>query len=263
MAITCDPENVLILLDGATTDAPRLAYQHDDAPELERLFAGTRHQEAITVSPCLVKPSPGSELLTTPETWRDHGILLESPADPGVVADHLRSLISVRLPSGQGAYCRFYSPGPFIPLLCMLDYEELRAFSGPITAWHLPSADITIHAPPRGRARGPRDEGWLQLSEAHMTHLRGHARWRFRVRLARTSGLAGKPDGHRRCERLIERAHYYRFHAESEVVRFVALAAAHASRLKDQDCLAVLLDVEQPSEKRIHTLEQQVLGGVR
>ncbi|ABI56003.1 DUF4123 domain-containing protein [Alkalilimnicola ehrlichii MLHE-1] len=263
MAITRTPENGLILLDGATTDAPRLAYQHDDAPELERLFAGTRHQEAITVSPCLVKPSPGSALLATPETWRDHGILLESPADPAVVADHLRSLISVRLPSGQGAYCRFYSPGQLVPLLCMLDYEERRAFSGPITAWHLPGTDITIRAPSQGQARGPRDEGWFQLSEAHMTHLRAQACWLFRVAVARASGLAGQPGGQHRCARLIERAQRYRFHDEPEIARFVALVAAHEARLEEKDCLAVLLDVGQPSGKRIRTLERLVLGGAR
>jgi len=263
MDITHNPENVLILLDGATTDAPRLAYQHDDAPDLERLYAGTRHQAAISVSPCLVRPSPGSELLAAPETWQDHGILLESPADLSVVASHLRSLISVRLPSGQGAYCRFYSPGQMIPFLCALDPEELRAFSGPIRAWHLPGADHVIRVESAGRSRNAADEGWFQMSDDHMRHLREQSRWRFRMRVAQLSGLAGQPDGQLRCVRLIERAEHYGFRSELEVGRFVALAAAHAPRLEEQDCQDILRTEGWRPAKRLDALEQLALGGAR
>ncbi|RLK46392.1 uncharacterized protein DUF4123 [Alkalispirillum mobile] len=263
MDISHNPENVLMLLDGATTDAPRLAYQHDDAPELERLYAGTPHQAAISVSPCLVRPSPGSELLAAPETWQDHGILLESPADLPVVANHLRSLISLRLPSGQGAYCRFYSPGQMIPFLCALDPEELRAFSGPIHAWHLPGTDYVIRAASAGPARNAADEGWFQMSDDHMKHLQEQSRWLFRMRVARLSGLAGQPDGQLRCARLIERAEHYGFRSELEVGRFVALAAAHAPRLEEQDGQGILrTDGWQPA-KRLDALEQLALGGAR
>ncbi|MBS7690170.1 DUF4123 domain-containing protein [Pseudomonas lalucatii] len=104
-----EKDGLFILLDGAALPALQLIYQHDDAPQVDPLYRGTRHQHAVDVSPNLYRPSAQSRFWDIQEQWRDAGIVINSDHSFDILAGHLRSLLSVRMPSGQLAYCRFYS----------------------------------------------------------------------------------------------------------------------------------------------------------
>ncbi|KKN37480.1 hypothetical protein LCGC14_0762990 [marine sediment metagenome] len=166
-AITAESANLHLLLDGALIDAPKLVYGHDDAPRVEQLYRGTRHEKALAVSPYLAKPSAGSRLWAIKDAWQFKGILLATNASFEQLADHLRSLISMSLPSSQLAYCRFYSPQWLVRLLRSTTPEDFIALSGPISQWIARTEDGWLSMKPAaaGQSRRAEEEGWFSLRQ--------------------------------------------------------------------------------------------------
>jgi len=103
-------DDLYLLLDSAALPALQIIYQHDDEPHLELLYRGTRHESMRECSPVLYSLAGQHLMWKNRERWQSAGLLLESAASIDDLANHLRSLLSVRLPSGDLAFCRFYDP---------------------------------------------------------------------------------------------------------------------------------------------------------
>ena len=99
-------DDLYLLLDSAALPALQIIYQHDDEPTWS-CCTEARHESMRECSPVLT--ARGQHLMwQNRERWQSAGLLLESAASIDDLANHLRSLLSVRLPSGDLAFCRFY-----------------------------------------------------------------------------------------------------------------------------------------------------------
>jgi len=254
-------QNACILIDGAAFDAPQFVYEHDDQPELEYLYLGTPHDGALEVSPCLVKPSPMSRIWEEQAQWREHAVVLISKENLGVVANHLRSLLSVQLPDGGYSYLRFYSPKQFQRLMGALTDLECNRFSGPIKTWvsfqggevwHWKKADGT------GRYREASDEGWLVLTEHHLDALSAAARDEFINKLARFLGV--EDDG--RLNDLVREARELGIRTEKDVSRYAELAVVYGARVKNPEIQAILSAPERTAKMRLNEVDKRLAYGV-
>ncbi|OZB06709.1 MAG: hypothetical protein B7X58_13635 [Marinobacter sp. 34-60-7] len=254
-------EKAWILMDGAVFDAPRFIYEHDDQPALEYLYLGTLHESVIEVSPCLVKPSSLSRIWTKQETWQSNAVVLMTGASMPVLADHLRSLLSVRLPDGAYAYLRFYSPKQLCRLMDAFTDRERDRFSGPITNWFaLESAGPWRQFSADGgvQAQHSRDEGWFALADHHVASLETGARADFVSRLARYLSVNDPV----RLEALIQQANSFGFRTEKDVSRYAELAVVHGNRIKDSELQALLSSTEIPAVKRLNEVDKRLAYGV-
>lgn len=236
--------NVFLLLDGAKLSAPCITYQHDDAPWADWLYRGTRHETALDVSPYLVMPSVDSRLWEQQPVWADAGIVLKARAMPETVIEHLRSLISVRMPSGQLGYCRFYANTQLHRFLGVLTESERNQFSGPIAEWQNLSAKAagqSVKTSGGAESKTSKDEGWFQLNETHTRAMNGAQTELFLGKLVRHLGFDTGSESLGRAERLAQQAQAQGFRFEQEIARYAELALRHeqaldsdASRLHSQ-----------------------------
>ena len=256
-----------ILLDGALLEAARFAYTHDDSPTVQQLYAGTRHSNAIEISPCLIQPSAASRLWDVEDQWRDLGIVLQSDAELDVLAEHLRSLISMRLPSRQLAYCRFYSPNWIGPLLESCTEAELKAFSGPIQRWFAYEHTTWLSLAPTitGQSRPASEEGWLCLRQQQLDLLQAAEEQRYIERMAShfdcppvatTEGVATREQ----LARLVQQARQCGFTQEHQCTHYLELAWRFPERLETPELGSLMADQRLATDTRLEQAESRLFG---
>ncbi|MCL7945940.1 DUF4123 domain-containing protein [Marinobacter sp. ATCH36] len=254
-------QRACILFDGAILDAPRFVYEHDDQPELEYLYLGTPHDEALEISPCLVKPSPMSRLWQEQAQWREHAVVLISDENLNVLANHLRSLLSVQLPDGGYSYLRFYSPKQFQRLMGALSDLESNRFSGPVKKWMSFQADGLWHrtkADGSGQYREASDEGWFVLTEHHLEALSSGARDEFVGKLGRFLGVEDRV----KLTDLIREANSLGFRTEKDVSRYAELVVVHGERVRHPELQAILSNSELSARMRLIEVDKRLAYGV-
>ena len=250
-----------ILLDGAAFNAPRFVYENDDQADVEHLFLGTPHEPALEVSPCLVKPSVATRLWQAQSQWRDKAVVLVADESLPVIADHLRSLLSVHLPDGGYSYLRYYSPKQLLRLMVVFHDQERNRFSGPVSEWLAFQSDRSwqrIMVDGSGPAKVASEEGWLVLSEQHIAALSDGAREDFVGKLARFLGM----DDRRELNRLIGEANSLGFRTERDVSRYAELAMVHGNRIKHPESQAILSSPDLSTGARLKALDKHLACGV-
>lgn len=260
-----ESEDLFLILDGARMeDAPRFIYEHDDRPEMDFLYRGTPHEPAREVSPCLVRPSGNSRLREEMSKWRSYGIAIEATTDLLSLGNHLRSLISVRLPDGAFAYLRFYSPGQIEALLTSFSEPELVRFSGPVARWHyhVPAEGWkTIGVPDAGESRIAADEGWFQLTDEHLQALEQGSEASFRKKLVHQVGWPLTSESLSRIEQIVERARSYGFKAQKDIATYAELACHYGSRLEEPKAITVLQSEDKPAGERLAVIDSMMSYG--
>lgn len=254
-------EGAWILMDGAVFDAPRFIYEHDDQPELEYLYLSTPHEPVIEVSPCLVKPSSSSRIWSEQERWQDHAVVLMTDETLSVLADHLRSLLSVKLPDGAYSYLRFYSPKQLLRLMGAFGDLERDQFSGPITDWLAYQNHgqwRRFSGDGQRPARQACEEGWFALADHHIEALAAMAKEEFVTRLSRYLSLKDTC----RLNALIQQAGSFGFRTEKDVSRFAELAVVHGERIEHPELQAILSSSEMPAGLRLSEVDKHLAYGV-
>nr|WP_297397866.1 DUF4123 domain-containing protein [uncultured Marinobacter sp.] len=251
-----------LLLDGAVFDAPRFVYQNDDQPEIEYLFLGTAHQAAMEASPCLVRPSDTARLWQLQPEWQDKAVVLVSEHSLPVIAEHLRSLLSVRLPDGGYAYLRYYSPKQLRRLMCAFNDRERHYFSGPIREWltFQPDEGYWARFPVEASqsTRTASDEGWFTLTEQHVKALSDDARSEFVEKLGRFLSISDRSQ----LNHLIEEANRLGFRTEKDVSRYAELAMVYGDRIARPESQAILSNPGLRTESRLNALDKHLAYGV-
>ncbi|MBD3640435.1 MAG: DUF4123 domain-containing protein [Marinobacter sp.] len=250
-----------ILMDGAAFNAPRFTYENDEQPDVEYLFLGTPHEAALEVSPYLVKPSAATHLWQVQSQWRDKAVVLIADESLPVIAEHLRSLLSVQLPDGGYSYLRYYSPKHLQRLMLAFNDQERNCFSGLVREWlaFLPDGSWQrITAEGSAPAKSASDEGWFVLSEQHMAALSGGAKDEFVEKLGRFLGL----DDLTKLNRLIEDADSLGFRTERDVSQYAELAVVHGDRIKHPQSQAMLSNPKLSERARLNALDKHLAYGV-
>lgn len=254
-------QRACLLIDGAVLDAPRFIYEHDDQPELEYLYLGTQHSSAMEVSPCLVKPSSASRIWQEHDQWREHAVILISDESLTVLADHLRSLLSVQLQDGGFSYLRFYSPKQLRRLMGTFSDLERNQFSGPIKEWMSFRGDgllYRIKADGSGQYREASEEGWFVLAEQHIEALSAEAKEEFVDKLGQYLGIHDRTN----LNHLIREANSLGFRTEKDVSRYAELAVAHGERIKRPELQAILSTPELSAGMRLSEVDKRLAYGV-
>jgi uncharacterized protein DUF4123 len=257
-------QNTFIVLDGALINAPLLAYRYDDDPWFDQLYRGTRHAGAIEVSPCLIRPSGNSRFWEHQTAWGSFGVGIKTRVSAEKLIDHLRSLISLRLPNGQQSYCRFYSNKHLALLLDVFSDHEARSFSGPIFSWfstHPAAPFDEVQLDGCGECRNRDNEGWFQLSSKHLDALSHIRETEFSHKLCQHLGL--QPDGKTidAIKRLNLQAQQYGFNSEREVATFVELAWGQDEHIHSSACQRILNDGSETAYQKLTALDRQIAYG--
>lgn len=259
-------ENTYLLLDGAALDAPYIAYSLDDEPQIEALFQYTRHEALAEASPWLVKPSPGSRLFIQRDSWAENGVALRAAVPFAVLAGHLRSLLSVKLPQGELAYCRFYSPGWAGRLFSSMTPQEFARWSGPVEHWIM-AADTSWHCfsnPGPTEARGQAEEGWFTLTPGQIEQFGESERQRFVDRVVERlrAGYADTDSEILRGRVLegIEQAESYGLVLEYQVVHFLELRARFPIEFASASWIHHFKQTDRDPDLRLRIAEQKLFG---
>lgn len=254
-------QRALILLDGGILHAPRFVYEHDDQPELECLYLGTPHHEAMEVSPCLVKPSSMSRIWDEQALWREHAVLMISDEKLNVLANHLRSLLSVQLPDGGYSYLRFYSPRQFQCLMGALSSTERNRFGGPVRKWlsfHDGGAWHCIDSDGSNQCRKASDEGWFALTEQHIAALSAGAKDQFVEKLSRFLGVENQVW----LNALIREARLHGFRTEKDVSRYTELVVVHGECIKHPEIQSILSATQMSAGTKLSEVDKRLAYGV-
>ncbi|PVY76003.1 uncharacterized protein DUF4123 [Tamilnaduibacter salinus] len=253
-----------LILDGAAFDALKTVYTQDDSPWVDWLYRGTRHEPAVDASPLLVKPSADSRLWEAEDDWVDYAVGLESPAGPDLVAAHLRSLISVRLPSGQFSYCRFYSGGQLPVFLQAMDEGARQAFSGPIQTWYHPGSKPSweaIQVSGSAQSRTADDEGWFQVTPEQLDRLNQSKANRFLSKLARHLEMDPGPATRERLRQTMQSARQHGFESEKDIARYAELILGREEQLAETACQDILADPTLTNVEKLGMLDHQLAYG--
>lgn len=260
-------DSCYLLVDGLAMDVPFTAYNLDDHPITEPLFRGTRHTEVIEASPWLVKPSAKGRLLASTESWRSDGVVVYSDAPMNVLANHLRSLISITLPSDQLAYCRFYAPNWSSRLFSSMSTGEFEAWSGPITQWRVFTKGTwqSYVSKATGAPRHTHEEGWYKLRERQLKQWEAEEYQRFVDKTALDLGCRPEHQNyvHQReqIDNLIQQAHEDGFTLEHQCLHYLELAWRFPQEFSRQGCARELLaNAEQSANQRLKLAEKQLFG---
>lgn len=255
-----------LLLDGLQMDVPVTAFTLDDHPRIEPLFRNTRHANLIEASPWLIKPSAEGKLLSETDTWQKHGVLLRSPAPQEELAAHLRSLISVRLPSQQLAYCRFHAPDWANRLFSSMRPEEFFAWSGPITEWLIYTGGnwhgYQNSLPTSGRQ--PDEEGWYLLRDEQLEHWQTEEHQRFIEQAAQHLGHTDvQPNYGEHCQHIaqwVKQAQSYGLTMEYQILHFLELTNRFPEEISSPRWKAHFTSLAQDADLRLRLAEQQLFG---
>lgn len=259
--------NLYLLLDGAMLDAPRIVYEHDDSPTIERLFRQTRHAGAIEASPCLAQLSAATRLWAQASQWQDNAVILQSDAGFDQLTNHLRSLLSVRLPSGQLAYFRFYSPQWLVRLHESTSDTEFTAFSGPVSSWAAWNGDDWLRLVPAaaGKVRAAAEEGWFSLRQTQLYAWADTEQEQFIERSAQLLGCDPAASEVGRAQRrhmaaLIANARGAGLTREDHCIHYLELAWQFPNRIDQPDLQQVLHDSNTPPGTRLQIAENKLFG---
>lgn len=256
--------NVYVLLDGALLDVLKLVYSHDASPVFDQLYRSTLHQAALEVSPCIIQPSEASRLWEAEHSWRSAGVVMESNADIQTVADHMRTLISVRLPEQAFAYLRFYSPGQIGALFSTFTPEESARFSGPVRKWHYFDPDggwKRIEIPNLEQSYETGEEGWFQLTEEHIRIIEAHNETAFINKLVKNADLPLTPENVSLMRVLVEQGRSYGFCTQRHLASYTEMAAHYRNTIHQTDALGILADTERPARERLAELDNLMAHG--
>lgn len=267
--LTSEP-NLYLLLDGAMLDAPRIVYEHDDSPHIERLYRQTRHAGAIEASPCLAQLSSTTRLWAQASLWQDNAVILKSDAGLDQLTDHLRSLLSVRLLSGQLAYFRFYSPKWLVRLHESASDKEFAAFSGPVSSWVVWNGDDWLKLVPAAalEVRAAADEGWFSLRQSQLDAWANTEQQQFIEHCARLLDCDPAESDVGRAQRrhmasLIANAREAGLRREDHCIHYLELAWQFPNRVGQPDLQQVLHDSNTPPGTRLQIAENKLFGLVQ
>lgn len=234
-----------LLLDGAKIEnLPNRLYSLDDSPTLEWLYHATPYQALSDVGPALVAlraNSPLEQAFT--EHWQhDAGLTIESDAPLQQLAEHLRSLIHVRVPGNASLLFRYYDPRVMRHWLPTLGSAEKDRMMGPVSRMRLPARDglgeqwIVREQDPQS-AQQYAERPWLYLDEQQLQQLNQgqleafdqqlleHVRTYFPDCLAQRSTVE-QQEWAVLCR---EGAARHGYSAPNEVSRWAALVAEHGT----------------------------------
>ena len=252
-----------LILDGAVENVARITYSLDDKPEFIRLYQGTRLESLIDASPCLVKPSSGSRLWHHEDQWRSLGVEVRSPVGIERLAAHCRSLMTARLPDRQSGFMRFYAPGPLSQLLSALSRDEMREFSGPIREWWYFSsgwASVTV-AEPQSQPKDASEEGWFQLTQAHLAAMASGKEQAFLRKLAGHLNLHFTPETQGLLEEWTRQASAHGCQSEADIATYAELRHTYGERLDAPEAQSMLNDSGSIPAKRLAMVDQHLAYG--
>ena len=266
-ALPVGQSKLFILLDGARVDAPKLIYTHDDSPLLERLYHGTRHAEVIEASPCLIEPSTSSRLWSAQSEWQDFAVVLQSNASIDLLAGHLRSLISMRLPSQQLTYCRFYSPVWLQRFMASTTNDEFAALSGPVQRWYFHGTESwqSISSTEPGLLRTASEEGWFVLRQEQFDQWQTEEQALFIERMAvhlnspPSNTLEGATE-RRRIASLTERASQLGLVQEYQATHYIELAWQFPVAIDSPELQALFDNQNESADQRLEEVERRLFG---
>lgn len=130
-----------LLLDGAQIDGlPNRLYSLEDNPQIHWLYQDTAYHALLDLGPALIALPVHSALEQVfIEHWQDKaGLLIESPAAPESLAEHLRSLIHARVSGDVTLLLRYYDPRVITHWLPGLDAGQRDRLMGPVSRIRLP-----------------------------------------------------------------------------------------------------------------------------
>ncbi|MBL3823363.1 MULTISPECIES: DUF4123 domain-containing protein [Marinobacter] len=159
------------LLEGAhpAYNTLDLVYKNIATPEWVAIYQFAPYEALAKVSPVLIK-------LDHPHKWLQQwqqvfpglaGSMLGSETSLETVADHLRTLVSVRVEGGVDSLFRFHDSWIASALYPTLEDTERAKFHGPICQWLWPRGGEVCRAERPGEMPTEDQalsEGWLQLS---------------------------------------------------------------------------------------------------
>ena len=261
-------DDLYLLLDSAALPALQIIYQHDDEPHLELLDRGTRHESMLECSPVLYSLAGQHLMWQNRERWQAAGLLLESAASIDDLASHLRSLLSVRLPSGELAFCRFYDPALSERFFDSLTQEELSAWLGPVSGILLTTEQsewrgFTTNQISPGRTAD--DEGWFSIHPEHLAHWQQQERQRFIQRLINHFSAddfheKSAPDLEAVVKQRVHEAEAFGIEAEQHLFAYVELALQFPDAIDSPEVRTGLTNKEEPAEHRLARIEACLLG---
>jgi len=261
-----DGSHVYLILDGALQNVPKLVYQYDDSPELVELFRGTRHEAALSVSPCLVAPSGPSKLWNNEALWRRSGVVAVSDYGLKTMAEHFRSLLMVSLEGRDLAYLRFYSPALLPGLLAAFTDRERSEFSGPVKEWRFWS-EVNGWERATSDAKAPfqsRDEGWFDIADHHLKAVSQQRVARFQNRLLGFLGLTVTPENEQLVEALCWQAQSLNIESEAGMAGYCELAMTYPEQVKGSSVTSVLAEPGLPDGTRLQNASLLLAhGGAR
>lgn len=159
------------LLEGAhpTYNTLDLVYKNIAIPEWVAIYEFAPYEALMKASPVLLKLDQPKEWL---HQWQQlfpglAGSMLGSDTSLEAVADHLRTLVSVRVEGGADALFRFHDSWIASALYPTLDDTERARFHGPICQWLWPRGGEICQAERPGEMLTEDlalSDGWLQLS---------------------------------------------------------------------------------------------------
>lgn len=260
--------NLYLLLDGAALPALKIIYQNDEAPRLEPLFRGTRHEAMLEVSPVLYSVSGQHLMWQNRERWQSAGLLLESAASIDDLANHLRSLQSVRLPSGELAFSRFYDPALSERFFNGLTQDELRTWLGPISGIWLTIGQHEWRGFATNQVeigRSASDEGWFSIRPQHLAHWQKQERQLFIQRLVShfsACEFLGKSATEQEAivDQRVAEAETFGISSEQQLFAYVELALQFPEAIDSSEIRAALANMEEPAEHRLVRIEASLLG---
>lgn len=260
-------DNLYLLLDGAALPALQIIYQQDDAPKVELLYRSTRHESMLEISPVLYCLSGQHRMWEHRRHWQSSGLLFESSVNIDALADHMRSLLSVTLPSGELAFCRFYDPALTERFFASLTLEELSAWLGPIGTLWLPTENkwIDFTTACISPARPADDEGWFSIRPEHLAHWQIQERQLFIQRLV---SHFSADDFHRQSEVELRQVIDHRtaeaeglgIDSEHHLLTYVELALQFPDEINKPAVQMRLANMEEPAEHRMARVEAVLLG---
>lgn len=260
--------SLYLLLDGAALPALQIVYQHDDEPEAIPLYHGTRHAASMESSPVLYKLSEQKYLWENRARWRSAAIVLGSQSAMEALADHLRSLLSVKLPSGELVFCRFYDPALTERFLASLTEDELSTWLGPIESIWTPRPDdqwLRLSACYDSPAKTAADEGWFSLRPEQLERWQEEERTLFIKRLVAhfaSDERCNTPhvDLERIIQQRIEQAEQVAIETEQHLFTFVELAIQFPDAIDSPSVRKQLMNMDESAEHRLTTIEANLLG---
>ncbi|WP_312598009.1 DUF4123 domain-containing protein [Stutzerimonas nitrititolerans] len=261
-------DNLYLLLDGAALPALKIIYQNDDNPRLERLYRGTRHEAMLEVSPVLYSLSGQHLMWQNREQWQSAGLLLESAASIDDLANHLRSLQSVRLPSGELTFCRFYDPALSERFFNSLTQDELRNWLGPISGIWLTAGQKEWRGFATNQVslcRSASEEGWFSIRPEHLAIWQEQERQLFIQRLVShfsADDLCGKsaPGLEAIVNQRVVAAETFGICSEQQLFAYVELALQFPEAIDNPEIRTDLANMEESAEHRLARIEASLLG---